>query len=177
VSPPSRHRACDEDNGFATETGHTSWSVSWFSAATNFVTPEITWGCLSHESGVWSNENRRCLATRHAIARLMRIAEILNLQFAGEGRTYYQLSAWGERFFLTVSISELHVCSASCKNLQVLNSKLISLSRSVKLYVGIELLVQLGCCINVVCDKAIFCKCEVKVHLPNQNHTVVVVCS
>jgi hypothetical protein len=63
--------------------------VSWFSAAANFVTPEIMWGSLIHKSEVWSDENRRCLATRHAIAQLMRMAKILNWQFGGEGRTYF----------------------------------------------------------------------------------------
>jgi hypothetical protein len=91
VSPPSRHRARDEDNGFATETGHKSWRVSWLSAAANFVTPEITWGCLSHISEVWNDENRRCLATRHETLQQMSVAEFLNLQIAGEGQSYYQL--------------------------------------------------------------------------------------
>jgi hypothetical protein len=56
------------------------------------------------------------MATRHEIPQQMKIAEILNLQFAGEGRTYYQLSAWGERQFLTASFSEFHVGFTSYKN-------------------------------------------------------------
>jgi hypothetical protein len=65
--------------------------VSWFSAAANFVTPEIMCGGFSHKSEVWNDENRRCMATRHETPQQMSMAEILNLQIAGEGQRYYQL--------------------------------------------------------------------------------------